>query len=59
MPGSQTFFFIFFEISFSNRLKVFYLHFIESPNDQEKRSDFAVEQLWFLGHIVESTPFRE
>ena len=25
MPGSQTFFFIFFEISFSNRLKVFYL----------------------------------
>ena len=50
-------FWIFFEIPFCNRLKVFYLH-LESPSDQENRNGFAVERLWFLGHRVESTPFR-
>ena len=43
MPSSQNFFGIFFEIPFSNRLKLFYLH-LESPSDQENRNGFAVEQ---------------
>ena len=42
---------------FSNRPKVFYLH-LESPSDKKNRNGFAEERLWFLGHRVESTPFR-
>ena len=55
-PAVRNFLGISFEIPFSNRLKVFYLH-LESPSDQENRSGFTVERLWFLEHRVESTPF--
>ena len=55
MPGSQTWFWIFFKIPFSNSLKVFYLH-LELPSDQENSNDFVVERLWF--HVYrEETPF--
>ena len=57
MPGSQKFFYNFCRIPFSNRLKLSYLH-LELPSDPEKKSGFADERLWFLGHRVESTQFR-
>ena len=31
---------------------------LELLSDQENRNGFTVERLWFLGHRVESTPFR-
>ena len=57
MPVSQKFFWIFFEIPFFNRPKVFYLH-LESPSDQENRNGFAVERLWFLGRSVSTREQR-
>ena len=60
MPGSQKIVQNFFKISFTNRLKVFYLR-LDLPCDQESKNGFADEWLWFLmflGHRVASTPFR-
>ena len=57
MPGSQKFFLEFLQNPFFYSFKSILLH-LELPSDPEKKSGFADERLWFLGHTVESTQFR-
>ena len=51
MPGSQKRFWIFFIISFSNRMKVLYLH-LELPSKQGNRNFFGVRVVpWALSRV--------
>ena len=51
-------YFEFLQNPFFKPLEVYYLY-LDQPSNQENKTGFTAEQLWFLGHRVESTLFAE